>query len=128
MNSILTFFTVFFKNKNIPSERMRKKNHSFFNIFLPWIHINHGVRLTTCPSHQNNNMIDWIVFYAVSAIFKPYNGGDYKLKVISLNFQVSLAALTSLHFIEIQWNGLLRARRVVILDMWHHLTSHQNNK
>ena len=22
-------------------------------------------------------LIDWIVFYAVSAIFQPYNGGDY---------------------------------------------------
>ena len=21
--------------------------------------------------------LDWIVFYAVSAIFQPYNGGDY---------------------------------------------------
>ena len=29
-------------------------------------------------------LIDWIVFYAVSAIFQPYNGGGYSLKVISL--------------------------------------------
>ena len=36
----------------------------------------------------------------------------------------SLAALMSLLFIEIQWNGLLRAKGVVILDTGHHLTSH----
>ena len=30
----------------------------------------------------------------------------------------------SLHFIEIQWNDLLRAKGVVILGMGHHLTSH----
>ena len=29
------------------------------------------------------NMIDLIVFNAVSAIFQPYDGSDYKLKVIS---------------------------------------------
>ena len=29
---------------------------------------------------------------------------------------VSLATLTNLLFIEIQWNGLLRAKGVVILD------------
>ena len=26
-------------------------------------------------------MIDWIVFYAVSAIFHPYHGGNHMLKV-----------------------------------------------
>ena len=62
-------------------------------------------------------MIDWIEFYAVSAIFQSCNGGDYKLNV-------SLAALTSLLFIETQRNGLLRAKEVVILDTGHHLTSH----
>ena len=36
----------------------------------------------------------------------------------------SLVAPTSLLFIEIQWNGLLRAKGVVILDTEHHLTSH----
>ena len=62
-------------------------------------------------------MIDWIEFYAVSAIFQSCNGGDYKLNV-------SLAALTSLLFIETQRNGLLRAKEVVILDTGHHLMSH----
>ena len=32
------------------------------------------------------------------------------------SFEVSLAALTSVLFIEFQWNGLVRAKRVVILD------------
>ena len=37
-------------------------------------------------------LIDWIVFYAVSAIFQPFNGGDFSLKVISLEwkFYISL--------------------------------------
>ena len=26
--------------------------------------------------HKGHYMIDWTVFYAVSAIFQPYNGGD----------------------------------------------------
>ena len=26
-------------------------------------------------------MIDWKVVFAVSAVFQPYNGGDYCLKV-----------------------------------------------
>ena len=30
----------------------------------------------------------------------------------------------SLLFYEIQWNGLLRAKGVVIFDTGHHLTSH----
>ena len=37
------------------------------------------------------------------------------------NFEVSIAALTSLLFIEIQYNGLLRAKGVVILDTGHPL-------
>ena len=37
------------------------------------------------------NMIDLIVFNAVSAIFQPYDGSDYKF----WNFEVSLASLTS---------------------------------
>ena len=40
------------------------------------------------------------------------------------HFEVSLTALTSLLFIEIQRNGLLRAKGVIILDTGHHLTSH----
>ena len=55
-----------------------------------------------------NLHVDWllyIVFYAESAIFRLYNGGDYHL----WNFEVSLATLRSL-LIEIQWNGLLRAK------------------
>ena len=39
------------------------------------------------------------------------------------DFEVSLAALSSLLFIEIQWNGFLRAKGFVILDTGHHLTS-----
>ena len=39
-------------------------------------------------------------------------------------FEVSLAALGSLLFIEIQWNGLLRAKGKVIHDTGHHLTSY----
>ena len=31
-------------------------------------------------------LIDWIVFYTVSAIFQPYNGGDNTSKVISFEF------------------------------------------
>ena len=65
-------------------------------------------------------LIDWIEFYAISAIFQPCNGGYYSLN----DFEVPLVALTSLLFIEIQWNGLLRAKGVVILDTGHHLTSH----
>ena len=52
-------------------------------------------------------LIEWIVFYAVSAIFQAYNDSDYKLKVISfVILKFPLAALLSLLFIEIQWNGL----------------------
>ena len=40
------------------------------------------------------------------------------------NFKVSLEALMNLLFYEIQWNGLLRAKGVVILDMGPHLTSY----
>ena len=40
------------------------------------------------------------------------------------NFKVSLAALTSLLFIVIQYNGHLRAKGVVILDAGNQLTSH----
>mgnify|MGYP003691638023 CR=1 FL=1 len=39
-------------------------------------------------------------------------------------FEVSLAALTILFLDEIQKNGLLRVKGVVILDTGHHLTSH----
>ena len=48
-------------------------------------------------------LIDWIVFYTVSAIFQPYNSGDYWFQVIG--FIVSLAAPTSLLFYEIHWIG-----------------------
>ena len=40
------------------------------------------------------------MFYAVSAIFQPYNVGDYYLKVISFEMEVSLAALPSLYFLR----------------------------
>ena len=40
------------------------------------------------------------------------------------NFEISLAAFTSLLFIESQWNGLLRAKGVVILDTGQHITTH----
>ena len=40
------------------------------------------------------------------------------------NFWSSPGGLTSLFSIEIQWNGLLRAKWVVILDTGHYLTSH----
>ena len=71
-------------------------------------------------------LIDWIEFYAESEIFQPCNGGDYKLNVISFEilkfpWQSSRASLI---FVEIQWNGLLCAKRVVFLDTGHHLTSH----
>ena len=59
-------------------------------------------------------------FYAVTAIFQPCNGGDDRL----WNFEVSLAAITSLHFYKIKRNCLLRAKGVVILDTGHQLTSH----
>ena len=56
-------------------------------------------------------LVDWIVLYSVSAIFKPPN-------VTSLSdqfwiFEVSPEALTSL--IKIQWNGLLRAEGLLSL-------------
>ena len=40
------------------------------------------------------------------------------------NFDVCLAALTSLLFIKIQWNGLLRTNGVDIIDTGHHVMSH----
>ena len=39
------------------------------------------------------------------------------------DFEVSLAALSSLLFIQVQWNGLLCVKGVVILDSGHHLTT-----
>ena len=62
-------------------------------------------------------MIHWIAFYAVSAVFQQCNGD-----VIS--FEVSLAVLTCLFFIEIRWNRLLRAKVFFLIsDTGHHLTS-----
>ena len=72
-------------------------------------------------------LYDWLEFYAVSAIFQPCNGGNYVKCDQFWNCEVSLAALTSLLFIGIQWNGLLRAKGVVILDTGHHLTSYPTN-
>ena len=70
-------------------------------------------------------LIDCFGFYTVSAIFQSCNGGDYfKINDRLWNFEVSLAALTSLLFNEIQRNCLLCAKGVVILDTGHHLTSH----
>ena len=61
----------------------------------------------------NQGLIDWLIgVSAVSAIFQPNN------------FEVSLAALTSLIVFEIQWNGHLRAKGFVILDTGRHWTSH----
>ena len=66
-------------------------------------------------------IVDWIEFYAVSAIFQPCNGGDYYLNVIS--FEI-LKSLTSLLFIEFQSSRPFACQGVVILDTGHHLTSH----
>ena len=49
-------------------------------------------------------LIDWLGFYAISAIFQPCNGSDYKVNDRLWNFEVSLAALTSLLFFKIQRN------------------------
>ena len=40
------------------------------------------------------------------------------------SFWSFMTALTSLLFVEILWNGLLRGKGVVILDTGHRLTSH----
>ena len=55
-------------------------------------------------------MIDWLdsVLRRI-AIFQTLNGGDY--------FEVSLADLTSLLLIEIQWNGLLRPIRRMVYNV-----------
>ena len=66
-------------------------------------------------------LIDCIVFYTASATFLrrlQKKNGDHLW-----NFEVSLAALRSLLFIEFQINGLLRAKGVVNLNTGHHLTS-----
>ena len=44
------------------------------------------VSFTSCIilSQINNCLIDWIVFYVISAIFQTYYYGNYKLEVISL--------------------------------------------
>lgn len=50
-------------------------------------------------------------FYAISPIFQPYiyNGGNFSVSDSLWNFDVSLAALSTLPFYEIQRRGLLRA-------------------
>ena len=66
-------------------------------------------------------LIDCLLFHASST------GPRRRLLVKCdqfLYFKVSLAALKSLLSIEIQRNGLLRAKGVVILDTGRHLTSH----
>ena len=71
----------------------------------PWIG---GVPIAS--EFQSFGLIDWIEFYTVSAIFQPCKWQRLLVKCYQFwNFEVSLAALASLHFIEIQGNGLLHA-------------------
>ena len=60
------------------------------------------------------------MFYAVSAVyvFQPYNSGDYKLKMISLEI-LKFAWGPSRAYSS---NGLLCTKKVVILDTGHNLT------
>ena len=62
-------------------------------------------------------MIDLIVFYAVSAIFQSYTGGD--LALISL--EILRSSPGGPHERTIHRNPV---KRVVILETGYHLTSH----
>ena len=76
-------------------------------------------------SQWAGKLIDCFGFHAVSAIIsQPYNGGDYQVNARLWNVEVSLVALTSLLFYEIQRNGLLRAKGVVVLDTGHYWKFH----
>ena len=64
------------------------------------------------------NFKDWLIF----TCFTPYrqysshdNGDDYQVNDRLWYLEVSLAALTSLLFFEIQRNDLLRAKGVIVI-------------
>ena len=66
-------------------------------------------------------LIDWKVFYSVSVLFQPYNGGHYQSKVIS--FEILKFPCRSLRVYSspkssktVEW--------VAIFDRGNHLTSH----
>ena len=61
-------------------------------------------------------LIDCIGFYARLADFSYITAS-------AINKRWSFVK-ASRPFIEIQWNGLLHAKEIVIFDMGHHLTSH----
>ena len=61
-----------------------------YNSKITWFIFSHRAicvrdfcRILPLTIASNVWLIDWIVFYAASAIFQPYNGGDSWLKVIS---------------------------------------------
>ena len=72
--------------------------------------------------------LDWLIDWLYKVLRRIGNISAH-ITAATINKLVSfvkfaLAALTSLLFIEMQWNGLLRAKGVVILDTGYHLTSH----
>ena len=100
---------------------------SVLEFFLSYIDVKRNlifIQSWTNSLKQFTDKVDYIVFYAVLAIFRPYNGGDYIVLINDNQLFPSRSsrAYSSCHRNPV--NGLLRATGVVILDTGHHLTSH----
>ena len=79
---------------------------SVLEFFLSYIDVKRNlifIQSWTNSLKQFTDKVDYIVFYAVLAIFRPYNGGDYIVLINDnqlWNFEVSFAVLTSLLFMS----------------------------
>ena len=78
-------------------------------------------------------MIDWLIDWLDRVLHQIGNISAMLRRRLLVKcdqvwrFEVSLAALTSLLFIEIKQNSLLRAKGAVILDTGIHLRSHSTD-